>query len=145
MLFSWLHWIVFWCFRVSLKNVFCIYHVHCRSPCLWGQVLDDCDPLVASCFLDFSHSLKFCVAIFTFDIAVSYQGSLLIAFRREIPSFSPASYSEAFSAFVEYTCFVLLLPSCGGILKLVCLFFFFDPARYLAKCPQTLLFLQKWR
>lgn len=48
------------CFLVahwaSLKQLFWIlYWVFCRSPCLWGQLLEDyCNTFVVSCFLAFS-------------------------------------------------------------------------------------------
>lgn len=69
LLFSWFCWIVFLCFFVahwvSLTLLFWILcQINYSSPGLRNQLLEDyCDPLVVPYFLDFSCSLKFCIAV----------------------------------------------------------------------------------
>lgn len=74
--------------------------------------------------------LEVIVSILFFEAAVTSWESLITTFRREIPSFSPASSSEAFSDLLGYTCSKLLPP-------LVAEFFahilFLIPATYQVK------------
>lgn len=80
-MFSYSHW-------VSLKRLFWIlYEVNSRNPCLWGQLLEDyCDPLVVSCCLDFFTFLEVLHCYLHIWNSNKLLQSLLIAFRREIPS-----------------------------------------------------------
>ena len=57
----------------SSKELFWIpHHVNYRSLCLWDQLLkDNWDLLVMSHFLVSLSSFEFCVAAFTFDVAVT--------------------------------------------------------------------------
>ena len=53
--------------KTAILNSF--LDIHCRSPCVWDRLLEDyCDPLVVSYFLDFLYSLKFCIAVFAFEV-----------------------------------------------------------------------------
>lgn len=76
-LFSWLLKIIFLCFLLahwaSSKELLLIfYQVNYRPTCLWGQLLEDyCNHLVASGFLDFSCSMKSCIAAFASEEAVT--------------------------------------------------------------------------
>lgn len=56
----------------SFKQIFWILsQVNGRSPCFWGELLEYyCFPLVVSCLLDFQCSLKFYVAVFSFEVEV---------------------------------------------------------------------------
>ena len=68
--------VIFLCFLAahwaSLKQLFWIlYQVNCRSSCLWYQLPDYWNPLVVCFVLEFSYSLKFNDAVFTFEVAVT--------------------------------------------------------------------------
>lgn len=113
-------------------------HIVCIMEDIREQLLDYCNPLVASCNIDFPCSLKLWVSILFFKTTFTFYWSLITTFKREIPSFSPASYSEVFSDLLGYT-FSKLLP------PLVAEFFahipFLDPATYQVKWWQPLFYL----
>lgn len=69
-------WIVFLCFivahRASMKQLLTSLSDICISSFLSGQLQEKyCLPLVMWCFLDFSCSLKSCIAVFTSEEIVS--------------------------------------------------------------------------
>lgn len=88
----------------------------------WGWLLENCcDHLVRSCFLDFLCFMKFCVAVFTFQVAVTFSGlHWLTLGERYLPSvlLQILRLSQTY----EYACFTPIAPSCGKILKLVWVF-----------------------
>lgn len=107
------HWAI-------LKQLFWIlYGVNHRSLYLQGKLLDNyCDPFVVLCFLNFSRSLKFCIVVFTFEVAplpvfTDNSGENYLLSAEYLLSI--LKFSQAFS---EYTCSTLLAPPCGRILKI---------------------------
>ena len=55
-----------------LKTIFDLFFRYITDLHVLGWLLEDCDPLVVSCFLDFSCSLKFSIAVFPSEVTPSH-------------------------------------------------------------------------
>lgn len=103
-----------------------------KSPCCWGQLMEDyCELFNMFYFLNLSCFLKFCIAVFVFEVAVNLLQYLLTYFGREIRFISPAGDTVAFS---DLLCLLhTFTPFCGRILKTECPLSILHPTRQGAK------------
>lgn len=90
--------------------------------CLWDQFPEDyCDPLVRSCSLGFSCSFKFCIAVFTFKVAITSSSLYWLPLGEKYLPSALLGILNLSRTFQGYVCSLLLAPACCIILKLVCL------------------------
>ena len=87
--------------------------------------------LVVSCFLDWSHSSKFCVAVFTVVVTGTSFGLTWLPLREKCPlsSLGQQEILRLSQTFYGFTCSTLLGLSCARIFKLVCLLLIFKHIR----------------
>ena len=113
------HWIILFGHSLSfLKQLpWILYQITCKIPFLWICMLEDyCDLLIITSFLDCWCSWGGCISVLAFEVA--YTSSKLYLLTSGGSFFGWSSLCELlFPAVYEHTCFTLLAPSCGRILK----------------------------